>query len=159
VSQLACCNSTPLSQEVVSWTVLIHWSLNRVNYLLRHKSTLVSSAPTDTRIQIFQREKRLKTASISLKHRFARLLGSTIFGVLTLGQPPSHAATDTARAVKYAQNDIVPVKAKLGFSTLIILPEKEEILDFTTGEQVSGRAFCNVSRDFLRLLASKSTGR
>jgi type IV secretion system protein VirB9 len=48
---------------------------------------------------------------------------------------PLRAATDTARVVKYAQNDIVPVKAKLRFSTLIILPEKEEILDFTTGDK------------------------
>jgi type IV secretion system protein VirB9 len=48
---------------------------------------------------------------------------------------PVRAATDTARVVKYAQNDIVPVKAKLRFSTLIILPEKEEILDFTTGDK------------------------
>ena len=37
--------------------------------------------------------------------------------------------------MKYAQNDIVPVKAKLRYSTLIILPEKEEILDFTTGDK------------------------
>jgi type IV secretion system protein VirB9 len=54
---------------------------------------------------------------------------------LALGQLPALAATDTARVVKYAQNDIVPVKAKLRFSTLIILPEKEEILDFTTGDK------------------------
>jgi len=45
------------------------------------------------------------------------------------------SAAETARVVKYAQNDIVPVKAKLRFSTLIILPEKEEILDFTTGDK------------------------
>ena len=37
--------------------------------------------------------------------------------------------------MKYAQNDIVPIKAKLRYSTLIILPEKEEILDFTTGDK------------------------
>src|SRR5438105_7859170 len=67
----------------------------------------------------------------SLFHYFALLSLS----VLTLGQIPLRAATDTARVVKYAQNDIVPVKAKLRFSTLIILPEKEEILDFTTGDK------------------------
>ena len=63
----------------------------------------------------------------------------TLFGTFTLAllgmQIPTHAATDTARVVKCAQNDIVPVKAKLRFSTLIILPEKEEILDFTTGDK------------------------
>ncbi len=57
-----------------------------------------------------------------------------VLSILTLGQIPTYAATDSARVVKYAQNDIVPVKAKLRFSTLIILPEKEEILDFTTGD-------------------------
>jgi type IV secretion system protein VirB9 len=58
-----------------------------------------------------------------------------ILGILTVGQLPTHAATDSARIVKYAQNDIIPIKAKLRFSTLIILPEKEEILDFTTGDK------------------------
>ncbi len=37
--------------------------------------------------------------------------------------------------MKHYTSDIVPVKAKLRFSTLIILPEKEEILDFTTGDK------------------------
>jgi type IV secretion system protein VirB9 len=58
-----------------------------------------------------------------------------VLGILALGQLPTHAANDSARVVKYAQNDIIPVKAKLRFSTLIILPEKEEILDFTTGDK------------------------
>ena len=48
----------------------------------------------------------------------------------------AHAATETsARVVKYAKEDIVPVRAKLRFSTLIVLPEDEEILDFTTGDR------------------------
>jgi type IV secretory pathway VirB9-like protein len=40
-----------------------------------------------------------------------------------------------ARVVKYAKEDIVPVHAKLRFSTLIVLPDDEEILDFTTGDR------------------------
>jgi type IV secretion system protein VirB9 len=56
-------------------------------------------------------------------------------GILTLAQVPTRAGTETARVIKYGQSDIVPVKAKLRFSTLIILPEKEEILDFTTGDK------------------------
>jgi type IV secretory pathway VirB9-like protein len=49
---------------------------------------------------------------------------------------PADAATDAAaRVVKYAKEDIVPVRAKLRFSTLIVLPEDEEILDFTTGDK------------------------
>jgi len=47
---------------------------------------------------------------------------------------PSHAA-DGARVVKYGKEDIVPVHAKLRFSTLIVLPDDEEILDFTTGDR------------------------
>lgn len=51
--------------------------------------------------------------------------------------PVLHAQTETggARVVKYSQNDIVAVHAKLRFSTLIVLPEGEEILDFTTGDK------------------------
>lgn len=64
-----------------------------------------------------------------------RIVAAGVLGILALGQVPAHAATDAARVVRYAQNDIVPVKAKLRFSTLIILPEKEEILDFTTGDK------------------------
>jgi type IV secretory pathway VirB9-like protein len=49
---------------------------------------------------------------------------------------PTHAATEaTARVVKYSQNDIVPVQAKIRFSTLIILPASEDIIDFTTGDK------------------------
>ena len=45
------------------------------------------------------------------------------------------AAADGARIVKYGKEDIVPVHAKLRFSTLIVLPDEEEILDFTTGDR------------------------
>jgi type IV secretory pathway VirB9-like protein len=49
---------------------------------------------------------------------------------------PTHGATEAgARVVKYSKEDIVPVNAKLRFSTLIVLPEDEEILDFTTGDK------------------------
>ncbi|HKV23159.1 MAG TPA: TrbG/VirB9 family P-type conjugative transfer protein [Candidatus Acidoferrum sp.] len=63
------------------------------------------------------------------------LVLAAAIAILGVGQLAAWAATDTARVVKYGQNDIVPVKAKLRFSTLIILPEKEEILDFTTGDK------------------------
>lgn len=45
------------------------------------------------------------------------------------------AAPDGARVVKIAKEDVVPVHAKLRFSTLIVLPDSEEILDFTTGDK------------------------
>jgi type IV secretory pathway VirB9-like protein len=61
----------------------------------------------------------------------------TLFALgVGFGVPPAHAGTEvTARIVKYAKEDIVPVHAKLRFSTLIVLPEDEEILDFTTGDK------------------------
>lgn len=45
------------------------------------------------------------------------------------------AAEPGARIVKYSKEDIVAVHAKLRFSTLIVLPDDEEILDFTTGDR------------------------
>jgi type IV secretory pathway VirB9-like protein len=59
------------------------------------------------------------------------LAGAAFFPVCV-----AHAATEAAaRVVKYGKEDIVPVRAKLRFSTLIVLPEDEEILDFTTGDK------------------------
>src|SRR5216684_1547736 len=48
--------------------------------------------------------------------------------------PPIHADSG-ARTVKYAETDIIPVHAKIRFSTLIVLPVNEEILDATTGDK------------------------
>lgn len=62
-------------------------------------------------------------------------LAAAIFTFALIGVRTTCAASETARVVKYGQNDIVQVKAKLRYSTLIILPEKEEILDFTTGDK------------------------
>lgn len=57
-------------------------------------------------------------------------------GAAVFHASPTHAATEVAaRVVKYSKEDIVPVRAKLRFSTLIVLPEEEEILDFTTGDK------------------------
>ena len=65
------------------------------------------------------------------------ILSSLAFLCLTcMAAIPAHAATEAAaRVVKYSKEDIVPVSAKLRFSTLIVLPEDEEILDFTTGDR------------------------
>src|SRR5579864_4764915 len=71
----------------------------------------------------------------SRKRRVFALLSVVIVSIFAFGQVPMHAATETARVVKYSQNDIVTVHAKLRYSTLIVLPENEEILDFTTGDK------------------------
>ncbi len=69
------------------------------------------------------------------RRSFMKLFALALLGTLGAFHNPVRAATDTARVVKYAQNDIVPINAKLRYSTLIVLPEKEEILDFTTGDK------------------------
>ena len=49
---------------------------------------------------------------------------------------PSVAAADsTARVVKYDSQTIVPIKAKLRFTTLIELPANEKILEAATGDR------------------------
>src|SRR5579859_7996504 len=67
---------------------------------------------------------------------FLRLLIVVVVGAAVFHASATHAATEeAARVVKYSKEDIVPVHAKLRFSTLIVLPEDEEILDFTTGDK------------------------
>ncbi|MGB2623632.1 MAG: TrbG/VirB9 family P-type conjugative transfer protein [Candidatus Acidiferrum sp.] len=67
---------------------------------------------------------------------FLRVFSIVVLGAAAFHSSPARAATEAAaRVVKYAKEDIVPVRAKLRFSTLIVLPEDEEILDFTTGDK------------------------
>jgi len=66
-------------------------------------------------------------------HRFFPAL--ILFAFLLAGVGAASAAEPGARVVKYGKEDIVPVHAKLRFSTLIVLPDEEEILDFTTGDR------------------------
>ena len=40
-----------------------------------------------------------------------------------------------ARTVKYSVKDIVLIRARLRFTTLIVLPQNEKILDFVTGDK------------------------
>src|SRR6516165_7168047 len=47
----------------------------------------------------------------------------------------SAQATASGRTVKYSRQDIVAVHAKIRFSTLIVLPQNEDILDFATGDK------------------------
>jgi type IV secretion system protein VirB9 len=66
------------------------------------------------------------------------LKAALAFGVLCmpgLAQVPVRADTGAGRTVKYSQQDIVQVRAKVRFSTLIVLPQNEEILDFATGDK------------------------
>jgi type IV secretory pathway VirB9-like protein len=68
----------------------------------------------------------------SIGHRIGVLLCLAILSVALC----AGAYADTgARTVQYADTDIIPVHAKIRFSTLIVLPANEEILDATTGDK------------------------
>jgi type IV secretory pathway VirB9-like protein len=77
----------------------------------------------------------MKVLRICLRRSVAGLLSLFLFGPALFAQTAIHTPTETARVVKYGQDDIVTVHAKLRYSTLIVLPENEEILDFTTGDK------------------------
>jgi len=65
-----------------------------------------------------------------------KLLACRALLLLACAYPFTLAYADNgARLVKYSQTDIIPIRAKVRFSTLIVLPADEEILDFTTGDK------------------------
>jgi type IV secretion system protein VirB9 len=55
--------------------------------------------------------------------------------LLSLAVASAPARAQGAREVTYAPESVVPLKAKLRFTTMIILPEQEEILDFVCGDK------------------------
>lgn len=59
----------------------------------------------------------------------------SLIAVLLLAVPAALRAADGARLVRYSQRDVIPIYAKVRFSTLIVLPANEEILDYTTGDK------------------------
>src|SRR5260370_752140 len=73
--------------------------------------------------------------SASTKHTRIQIAALAFLCLIGVGLTPTRAGADAARVVKYSKEDIVPVRAKLRFSTLIVLPDSEEILDFTTGDK------------------------
>ena len=54
--------------------------------------------------------------------RFSLILAALCW--ISLEATPVLADPGGARTVKYSQQDIIPVRAKLRFSTLIVLPQK-----------------------------------
>jgi type IV secretory pathway VirB9-like protein len=78
----------------------------------------------------------MKLAIRNQWHRLlVRFFALVALGAVAFPASPVPAASEAARVVKYGKEDIVPVRAKLRFSTLIVLPDDEEILDFTTGDK------------------------
>jgi type IV secretion system protein VirB9 len=75
------------------------------------------------------------TSIKNLQSALRNNLSLAILCLAVLAALPVHAETGGGRTVKYSQQDIVPVHAKVRFSTLIVLPQNEEILDFATGDK------------------------
>jgi type IV secretion system protein VirB9 len=75
--------------------------------------------------------------NIALPGRFARKISFALAFLCLAGFGGSlaHAQSGGGRTVKYSQQDIVQVQAKVRYSTLIVLPENEDILDFATGDK------------------------
>jgi type IV secretion system protein VirB9 len=67
--------------------------------------------------------------------RFVVFVSLAFAGASILIYSPRIHADSGARTVKYAETDIVAIHAKIRFSTLIVLPVDEEILDATTGDK------------------------
>jgi type IV secretion system protein VirB9 len=59
----------------------------------------------------------------------------TIVFLAVLAAVSAVAQNREARTIKYSAKDIVLIKAKLRYTTLIVLPENEKILDFVTGDK------------------------
>jgi len=67
-------------------------------------------------------------------------LNRNLISILVAFAPAAIAATSpptpqSAKVVSYGDRDIVPVRAKIRFTTLIVLPKQEQILDFTCGDK------------------------
>lgn len=77
----------------------------------------------------------MKSLSFHVVHRCLLATCVSLAGLAPAHTGRLFAAEEGARVVKYAKEDIVPVHAKVRFSTLIVLPDDEEILDFTTGDR------------------------
>src|SRR5205085_4365933 len=54
---------------------------------------------------------------------------------VTENEPPAPAALPSTKVVAYGDKDVIPVRTKLRFTTMIILPKEEQILDFTCGDK------------------------
>src|SRR5213078_484728 len=71
------------------------------------------------------------------KARFGLRFSLALFTFCFIWLKTTSAQADPggARTVKYSQQDIISVRAKLRFSTLIVLPQNEEIMDYATGDK------------------------
>ena len=68
--------------------------------------------------------------------RLTRTFISTFLGFALCAQvaTPQSPQPQGAKVVSYGEKDVIAVKAKVRFTTLIVLPKQEQILDFTCGD-------------------------
>lgn len=62
-----------------------------------------------------------------------------------------------ARVVQYGERDVIPVRARVRFTTLIVLPKAEQIMDFVCGDKEYW--IVNGAQNFAYVKPAKSGGR
>jgi type IV secretory pathway VirB9-like protein len=90
-------------------------------------------------------------------NKLNRILISTLVGFAPAAIVAASAPPQTAKVVSYSQKDVIPVKAKVRFTTLIVLPKLEQILDFTCGDKEFW--IVNGSQNFAYLKPAKAGSR
>jgi type IV secretory pathway VirB9-like protein len=66
---------------------------------------------------------------------FALVLASALSSTVSFAQNPSVAPAEQARTVQYHSQDIVAIRAKVKYTTLIVVPATEKIMEAATGDK------------------------
>ncbi len=98
---------------------------------------------------------------IQHKHLLIPLSLSLACGLLQaqtrVGPTNNEAASVGATVIKYGEKDVARVRTKLRFTTLIVLPRNEQILDFTCGDKEFW--IVNGSQNFAYVKPAKANSR
>jgi type IV secretory pathway VirB9-like protein len=65
----------------------------------------------------------------------ALVLASALSSTAAFAQTATAAPAEQARTVKYHSQDIVPIRAKVKYTTLIVVPTTEKIMEAATGDK------------------------
>jgi type IV secretory pathway VirB9-like protein len=63
------------------------------------------------------------------------VLASALFSTAAFAQTAPSAPAEQARTVQYHSQDIVPIRAKVKYTTLIVVPTTEKIMEAATGDK------------------------
>ena len=66
---------------------------------------------------------------------FALVLASALSSTTAFAQTATTVPTEQARTVQYHSQDIVPIRAKVKYTTLIVVPTTEKIMEAATGDK------------------------